>query len=249
MKKREYLLIFTFVIATSMTIVEVESALISPRRQCPNKDFCECNFETRKIECLCKQPANAASAASSSSSSLSSDCSGRLTFANKSITEFREVYVNNLARFDRSFFANTQLSPQFRLSVQSTRELAARFLADIAGLTLLEIIYFERVRIQPRAFEALKCDTFSFISLGENTPLNLNAFHSDTRINSLLLDFHSTNDMSAVFVNTDPLWLDMEDESRMSKLKKRPLTREQLVAFWSSRARIKKIYIQEVCFF
>ena len=227
--REEYFLLFIMMLLGYMTncSMRIETALVSPRRQCPNKEFCECNFETRKIECLCKQP---------------SDCNGRLTFANKSLAEFREVYINNVARFDRTFFANLQLSSQFRLSLQSTHELAPRFLADLTGLTLLEIIYFDMMHIQPKAFDGLKCETFSFISLGENTPLNLNAFGSgETRINSLLLDFHSTNDMSAVFENTDPLWMEIEIEPSA-----RRLTREQLVAFWSSRARIKKIYIQEV---
>lgn len=235
-----YILLLIMIVSLTAVTIRVDAAIISPRRQCPNKEFCECNFETRKIECLCKQPSQ--QQASQQPQAASSDCADRLTFANKSISEFREVYVNNVPRFDRTFFAHAQLSPQFRLSLQSTRELASRFLADLVGLTLLEIIYFERVHIEARAFDGLKCETFSFISLGENTPIDLNAFGSDTRINSLLLDFHSTNDMATVFENTDPLWLDIQSEPPSS----RRVTREQLVAFWSSRARIKKIYIQEV---
>jgi hypothetical protein len=217
-----------FVVLT-LALLVAKSAVISPRRQCPNKDFCECNLETRKIECMCKQ---------------ANECNARLSFANKSLSEFREVYINNMPRFDRTFFSNTHFSAQFRLSLQSTRELGARFLADISGgLTLLEIIYFDYVRINARAFEGLKCETFSFISLGENTPLDLNSFglSDDTRINSLLLDFHSTNPMSVVFENSNPVWLGIENGNGINRV-----TKEQLIEFWSSHARIKKVYIQEV---
>lgn len=205
----------------------LESTMVLMRRQCPNKEFCECNMETRKLECLCKQP----------------DCSSRLTFANKSLVDFREIYINNVARLDHSLFANTQVAPQFRLSLQSTREIGSCFLADLVGgsITLLEIIYFDMVRIHARAFDGLKCETFSFISLGENTAMNLDAFGPDTRVNNLLLDFHSTSKMNAVFENTDSTWLEIENDAHIHLL-----TRERLIEYWSSRARIKKVYIQEV---
>lgn len=219
--------ILLILISLILSLRIAEAAFISARRQCPNKDYCDCNFESRKIECICKQP--------------KMECRG-FTFANKSFSEFREIYVNNMAKFEQSFFANAQFSPQFRLSLQSTHELAPRFLENVTGLTLLEIIYFDAVKLHIKAFDALKCETFSFISLGQNTALNLDAFGPDTRINSVLLDFHSTNEMNSIFVNTDPEWLEIvgaaENDAMFSK--------EQLLEFWSTRARVKKVYIQEV---
>lgn len=228
--------------------------LVRKRTMCPNESYCECNWEAKKIECMCKSDECKVSPSEVAMHLNEYNYNEfrreeSFTFENRSLVDFKEIYINNIIKYESSFFRNAQFAPQFRLSIQSIRELKRNLLANMTGLNYLEIIYFDLAQVDVGAFEHLKCETFSFIALGKNYNLNLNQFGPGTEINSLILDFHSTHAMSTIFVNTEPEWTFVE--SQLAKMKPGrlgdvPLSKQQLLKYWSSKARVKKVYIQEV---
>lgn len=218
----------------------IEQAAVKRKRYCPNENFCNCNWETKRFECSCK------SNECRNSFRLPSDENFQFTFANRSYKFFNEIHINNIERFDHTYFLDTKFASEFKLSIQATKYLEKHFLSNITGLQNLEIIYNDLIKIEPLAFDYLRCGTFSFLSMGKNFPLNLNSFGPNTDINNLLLDFHSSNYLTKLFINSNPDWLILKSKIDLLNYSTYSLTKQQLNRHWSSQATIKNLYIQEV---
>ncbi|RNA34243.1 hypothetical protein BpHYR1_000072 [Brachionus plicatilis] len=210
---------------------------------CPNEKFCKCNWEFMRIECYCRT--DECRNALSINSYQSQEQKNPYQFRNKNYRQFKEVYLNEIERLDKSYFYNATFSDSLKLSVQFPNILGQNFLSDLASINNLEIIYSNLVLIEPDAFDHLICDTLSFISLGDNYPLDIKSFGKETFLKNLNLDYHSSNNLKSLFVSNSPGWKSLKTQIDMINLVNYSLTENQLNRYWSSEAKIEKIYIQE----
>jgi hypothetical protein len=222
------LLAFCAAIATNA------SPVLKRKRTCPNEQFCNCNWDIKRIECSCKST-ECKETSPHSSNSNSSQTASSLSFANKSLSSFNELYISGIERISRTLFANTVLSSQFRMSMHTPKVIERRSLFNLRGLDSVEIIYNGFKLIEEKAFEGLKCDILSMVSLAKNVPFAVDMLGgSTTRINTLILDYHSSNALEQVF------YLRQEEAAQKN-------TNETTVDLkkWHSNAIVRKMYIQE----
>lgn len=210
---------------------------------CPNEKFCKCNWELMRIECYCRT--DECRNALSINSYQTQEQKLPYQFFNKNFNQFKEIYINEIERLDKSYFQNASFSDDIKFSIQFPNILGQSFLSDFSSIKNLEIIYTNLVLIEPDAFDHLNCDTFSFISLGDNYALDIKSFGKQTFIKNLNLDYHSSNNLKSLFFSQSPGWKSLKNQIDMINLVNYSLTTAQLNRYWTSEAEIKKIYIQE----
>ncbi|CAF0850858.1 unnamed protein product [Brachionus calyciflorus] len=218
--------------------------LAAVHKICPNENFCKCNWESKRIECFCKTD-ECRNALAINSHQTDKEKS-LFKFTNKTYQQFKEIYINEVERIDQSFFINTLFSRDIKLSIQLSNIIGANLLANLTRIKNLEIIYTNLYLIEPNAFNYLTCETLSFISLGDNYEIDIKSFGDEAHIDSLVLDYHTSNYLKSLFINTSPGWKALKHQINLLNLVNYSLTKQQLNRYWSLPATIKKIYIQEV---
>ena len=166
-------------------------------------------------------------------------------FVNKNYKKFKEIYINEIERIDNNYFQNASFSENLKLSVQFPNILGQNFLSNFSSIKMLELIYSNLVLIEPNAFNHLNCETLSFISLGDNYALDIKSFGKETFIKNLNLDYHSSNNLKSLFISNSPGWKSLKSQIDMINIVNYSLTANQLHRYWTSEAKINKIYIQE----
>lgn len=210
---------------------------------CPNEKFCKCNWEFMRIECFCRT--DECRNALSINSYHSEEEKAPYKFVNKNYKKFKEIYINEIERIDDIFFRNSSFSENIKLSIQFPNILGQNFLSTFSSIKMLEIIYSNLVLIESNAFDNLNCETLSFISLGDNYALDIKSFGKETHIKNLNLDYHSSNNLKSLFISNSPGWKSLKSQIDMINLVNYSLTANQLNRYWTSEAKINKIYIQE----
>jgi hypothetical protein len=208
------------------------SPVLKRTRICPNDQFCNCNWDIKRIECSCKSKE---CKETSHSPNTNSTTTSSLSFANKSLSSFNELYISGIDRISRTLFANAKLSSQFRMSLHTPKTIERRALFNLRGLDSVEIIYNGFKLVEEKAFEGLKCDMLSMVSLAKNMPFAIDMFGGlTTRINTLILDYHSSSTLEQIFyIRQEEATSDRSDHTAVD-LKK-----------WHSNATVRKMYIQE----
>ena len=221
--------LFFYIIILFQFLNELDSSPVKKKRNCPLKE-CECNWETRKVECLCKTD-DCKNAYSPEFNTAQQELTS-FNFSNKNLKLFEDIHISNVERYDRNYFRDSTFSNEFSLTLESVRKIEKEAFADLNGLVNFKIIYNELDLVDPNAFN-LKCDVFTLVSEGKGYEINLNVFSENTGINKLVLDYHSSNKIESIFTNSN-----FDTSENKLELK------DQILKHWSSNARINKILIQ-----
>ena len=123
-----------------MCFILIKMAPVKKRRFCPNSKYCECDFENKRIECICQL-----NECKNMGNSFDFDHTNNvinnhvlnnksLNFANMNLVMFKEIYINSVTRIDSEFFKNSIFMSDFRLSLQSIKFIEPFILASVNNL-------------------------------------------------------------------------------------------------------------------
>lgn len=229
----------------------IESPVLVHRRACPNAELCHCDWESRLLEC---------SLVDNMTTTTQSFFVNGFNLRNRSLLEFDQIRLNNLAYLNQSFFAHSNFSFGFRLTINSIRHVAKRSFYNLTGMKILEISHVDLRQIEPASFDHMSCKQMIINALDKNFPINLNTFGSHVSIDLLQLNFNGLLFTRKVFLNGNLEWLSLALKKKFNSNYINThidvninlgadldvmFSRDELINHWSINAQVKKLYIKD----